>query len=174
MGRVIVGTDLAIIVGLVAYKLTCVAIGTLFVLLGYRLFKAGIWGDAGNFQANFKDAKLVMKSAAPGTFFEVLGAAIVVFTVTSGLKFDVAKPNGASQPTANAGPPGPNISLTGQGAPPPMPIQPAVIGAPPSPSPTVPAAPSLGSHAGAASRAEPNGSLSGQAAPPGMPAPVSK
>lgn len=167
-------TDLAIIVGLVVYKLACVAIGALFVLFAYRLFKAGIWGDAGNFQANFKDAKLVLKSAAPGTFFAVLGAAIVVFTVTTGLKFDVAKPNVASQPTANGGPPGPDIGLTGQGAPPPVPIQPAVIGAPPAPGPTVPAAPPLGSPTAAGRPVEPNGGLAGQAAPPGIPAAVDK
>lgn len=167
-------TSLAIIVGLVVYKLACIAIGALFVLLGYRLFKAGIWGDAGNFQANFKDAKLVLKSAAPGTFFAVLGAAIVVFTVTSGLKFDVAQPNGANQPIANEGPPRPNIGLTGQGAPPPEPIQPAISGVPPAPRRTVPAAPPLGSPADAGSPVEPNGGPTGQAAPPGIAAPVDK
>jgi hypothetical protein len=95
-----VSADIAVIFGLVLYKLACLAVGALFGWLGYRLFMAGIWGPSGNLHANFRDWKLILKSAAPGTFFVVLGAFIIVFTVMSGLKFDVANGGGSMQPAA--------------------------------------------------------------------------
>jgi len=95
-----VSADLAVILGLVLYKLACLAVGALFGWLGYRLFTAGIWGPAGNLHANFKDWKLILKSAAPGTFFVVLGAFIIVFTVMNGLKLEVDKGGGSMQPAA--------------------------------------------------------------------------
>ena len=81
--------DLAIISALTLYKIGCLAVGSLFCLLGYRLFTAGIWGTAGDFDAKFRNTKLVLKSAAPGTFFAVLGAAIVIVTVWQGLDFNL-------------------------------------------------------------------------------------
>ncbi len=85
----------AVILGITLYKLGCLGIGALFAILGYRLFRAGIWGSAGDFDANFKDTKIVLKSAAPGTFFAVLGAAVIIATVWQGISFDLvplAKP----------------------------------------------------------------------------------
>lgn len=89
-------TELAVIVGISVYKLSCLAVGALFCWLGYRLFTLGIWGTAGNLAANFKDIKLVLKSAAPGTFFAVLGAAIVIATVYQGINFNLKIANGGS------------------------------------------------------------------------------
>jgi hypothetical protein len=80
-------TELAVIFGITLYKIGCLAVGSLFVILGYRLFQSGIWGHAGDFAATFKDTKIVLKSAAPGTFFAVLGAAIIIFTVVQGISF---------------------------------------------------------------------------------------
>ena len=73
------------------YKLSCLAIGSLFCFLGYRLFKVGVWGDAGNVEAKFDDTAIVLKAAAPGTFFVVLGALIVVTTLWQGLDYDLQR-----------------------------------------------------------------------------------
>ena len=80
--------ELAVIFGITLYKIGCLTVGSLFALLGYRLFQSGIWGNAGNLDSKFKDAKIVLKSAAPGTFFAVLGAGIIVVTIWQGINFD--------------------------------------------------------------------------------------
>jgi hypothetical protein len=85
--------DLAIISAVTLYKIFCLAVGSLFCWLGYRLFTLGVWGHAGDFDAKFKSTKLVLKSAAPGTFFAVLGAAIVIVTLWQGLHFDLHLPD---------------------------------------------------------------------------------
>lgn len=81
--------DLAIISAITLYKIVCLVVGSLFCWLGYRLFTLGVWGHAGDFDAKFKSTKLVLKSAAPGTFFAILGAAIVIVTLWQGLRFDL-------------------------------------------------------------------------------------
>ncbi len=83
--------ELSIILSITIYKLVCLFVGTAFSFLGYRLFTLGIWGKAGDVTANFRDTKLVIKSGAPGTFFAVLGAAIVVATVAQGMNFNWEK-----------------------------------------------------------------------------------
>ena len=89
-------TELAVIIGITCYKMACLAVGSLFCVLGYRLFKLGVWGNAGNLEAKFKDTKLILKSAAPGTFFAVLGALIVVVTVWQGINFNWQRGDGGS------------------------------------------------------------------------------
>jgi hypothetical protein len=86
------------------YKLGCLAVGSIFSFLGYRLFQSGIWGKAGDLDAKFKDFRLVLKSGAPGTFFAVLGAVIVVFTVWQGLSFNL-KQSPSSGISRNTAPP---------------------------------------------------------------------
>ena len=82
--------QLAVIVGITLYKMGCLAVGSLSIYLGYRLFKSGIWGDAGDLNATFQNTKIVLKSAAPGTFFSVLGAAIIIATVLQGINFTLS------------------------------------------------------------------------------------
>ncbi|MBT62907.1 MAG: hypothetical protein CML13_06810 [Puniceicoccaceae bacterium] len=55
--------------------------------MGYLLFCAGIWGNAGDVVTKFKDTKLVVKNAAPGTIFALVGLFVVIFSVTKGLSF---------------------------------------------------------------------------------------
>ena len=80
-------TEASIIFGVTLYKLACLFIGFGFCWMGYRLFVNGIWGNAGDFEAQFKDNKLIMKRAAPGTFFALFGAIIVSLTILKGLDF---------------------------------------------------------------------------------------
>lgn len=93
-------TELAVIFGITLYKLSCLTVGSLFSILGYRLFKSGIWGNAGDLETNFKDSKIVLKSAAPGTFFAVLGAAVIITTIWQGINFTLEskEPSTLKQP----------------------------------------------------------------------------
>jgi len=77
----------AAILSFAIYKICSLAVGTILGYLGYKLFIRGIWGDAGSFAASYKDTKLLLKGAAPGTFLIIFGAAVIGFTVFKG--FDV-------------------------------------------------------------------------------------
>ncbi len=97
--------ELAVIIGITIYKLACLAVGSLFCALGYRLFKLGIWGSAGDLDAKFHDTRLVLKSAAPGTFFAVLGAVIIVVTVWQGINFNWQRSDGGNTLSTEKAPP---------------------------------------------------------------------
>lgn len=76
-----------IIIALTSYKIISLLAGTIFAYMGYRLFVAGIWGHAGEIEGEFGDNKLVVKKAAPGTFFALFGAMIIAITLYKGLEF---------------------------------------------------------------------------------------
>jgi hypothetical protein len=68
---------------LIFYGLGIVA-GGLFGWLGYDLFKRGLFGkgtEAGGLEAMWKEWKVVVRKAAPGTFFALFGAAITVIAL---------------------------------------------------------------------------------------------
>lgn len=81
-------TELQIIVALTLYKIVSLLTGTAFAYMGYRLFTAGVWGESGDVEAQFRDSRLIIKRAAPGTFFVLFGTIIVCFAVFTKLKFD--------------------------------------------------------------------------------------
>lgn len=68
------------------YKVVCLASGLVFGFLGYKLFVQGIFAGAGDLDASFKNNKLILKKAAPGTFFALFGAIVISFTVGIGLR----------------------------------------------------------------------------------------
>jgi hypothetical protein len=72
----------------VLYKIIALCVGLLFGFMGYRLFMAGIWGNAADLDAQFRDSKLVMRKAAPGVFFALFGTIIVAYTVFVGIKWE--------------------------------------------------------------------------------------
>lgn len=86
-----------IIIALTSYKLLSLIVGTIFGYLGYRLFMAGVWGNAGDVEAQFKDNKLIVKKAAPGTFFVLFGAIVICITIYKGLKFDDSGSSASTQ-----------------------------------------------------------------------------
>ena len=63
------------------YKLVSLGVGTMFAYLGYRLFMAGVWGNSGDLKTNFGDTKIVLKAAAPGTFFALFGTIIILAAI---------------------------------------------------------------------------------------------
>ena len=80
-----------IIISATLYKLASLLVGALFAFLGYKLFMAGIWGHSGDLEAQYKESKIVLTKAAPGTFFALFGAIIIGFTVFKGLDYKFGK-----------------------------------------------------------------------------------
>jgi len=54
-----------------------------------RLFLADKVGAAGEMKVEYEVFKLKLGRAAPGTFFSLFGAAIIVFAITKGIEFRV-------------------------------------------------------------------------------------
>jgi hypothetical protein len=77
-----------LIIGTVAYRISCIAAGLIIVILGYRLFRTGIYEKAGDLRAVWGNKYLTLKSAAPGTIFALFGAGVMIMTLVKGLKFD--------------------------------------------------------------------------------------
>lgn len=64
--------------------------GVLLAYMGYKLFMAGIWGHAGNAEAEFGNNRVLIKKAAPGTFFVLAGTIVIGITIYKGLEFNTA------------------------------------------------------------------------------------
>ena len=77
---------MAIVIGLTLYKIISLIVGLILTYLGYRLFMAGVWGSAGDLEGNYGNNKLVLKSAAPGTFFALFGTIVIAITIVEGLE----------------------------------------------------------------------------------------
>lgn len=58
-------------------------LGALF--MGYRLFTLGVYERAGELKAAWGERNLLLRQAAPGTFFALFGAVIVVSAIYMGL-----------------------------------------------------------------------------------------
>jgi hypothetical protein len=69
------------------YKVITLLCGVFIIYLGYRLFTKGIFNEAGDLDASWKDMKLLVKRAAPGTFFALFGAIVIYLSVYKGLDF---------------------------------------------------------------------------------------
>jgi hypothetical protein len=75
------------VVSLTIYKLASLSAGVSCVYMGYLLFTKGIWGDSGDIEGKFRDTQIVIKSAAPGTIFALVGLFVICFTVMKGMQF---------------------------------------------------------------------------------------
>ncbi len=78
---------IAQIISITIYKLASLATGIALSYMGYKLFMAGVWGNAGDAEGVFGNNKLVIKRAAPGTFFILVGAIVIGLTIAHGLSF---------------------------------------------------------------------------------------
>lgn len=93
--------EIAVVTATILYKLASLGAGMLFCWLGYQLFKRGLWGDAGDLEAKYKDNSIVLKGAAPGTFFAVLGAVVISVALYKGIGLSyVSNSSGVGAPTA--------------------------------------------------------------------------
>lgn len=81
-------TDNWIIFSLTLYKISSLLVGLTICYFGYRLFIVGVWGNAGDLEVKFDKNNLVLKSAAPGTFFTLFGTVVIALTVWKGLELE--------------------------------------------------------------------------------------
>ena len=84
---------MAEVIALTIFKVGCLVAGVFLSYMGYKLFMAGVWGHAGDAEGNFGDNKIIIKKAAPGTFFVVMGAIVIGLTIFKGLDFKNIKNN---------------------------------------------------------------------------------
>ncbi|NEI71014.1 hypothetical protein GR212_15655 [Rhizobium lusitanum] len=70
---------------LLLYKITCLAVGAVCIVLGYELFLRGFL-DPASINATRGDASVEIRNAAPGIFFALFGSAIVGLTVYRGFR----------------------------------------------------------------------------------------
>ncbi len=76
------------LLAVVAYKALALLVGLAFAWMGYRLFALGVTEKSGDMEV--KGGSLFgikISRAAPGTFFAVLGAAIIIYAITQILQF---------------------------------------------------------------------------------------
>jgi hypothetical protein len=81
--------ETAAIIGYTAFKLASLTVGLSAVFMGYRLFQQGFWGHPTELAANMGENKVLMKGAAPGTFFALFGTAVVVTALVKGFNVDL-------------------------------------------------------------------------------------
>jgi hypothetical protein len=68
---------------MIIYKLACLLSGITICYLGYLLFVKGFLKSAGEVEGEYQGIRLTIKKGAPGTFFSVLGATVLCFTIFS-------------------------------------------------------------------------------------------
>ncbi|HYL91570.1 MAG TPA: hypothetical protein VEW69_00280 [Alphaproteobacteria bacterium] len=95
------------------YKLATLLSGVAFAYMGYRLFLSGVFERAGQLEAAWGKDNLILKQAAPGTFFALFGCAIILMTVLRGFETRSTSRKGeglAFQSTAAAALDGPDYA----------------------------------------------------------------
>src|SRR5580704_13455844 len=68
-----------------SYRIITVLAGVLAIYLGYKLFRVGIYEKAGDLRAAWGSNHLVLKQAAPGTFFSLFGVIVITFGIWKGI-----------------------------------------------------------------------------------------
>ncbi|QDT40716.1 hypothetical protein Pan241w_07740 [Gimesia alba] len=76
-----------IILMISTYRIVSLIVGLGFAYMGYKLFLHGVFDKAGELQAAWGEKKLLLKQAAPGTFFSLFGTVIIVVALWKGLSF---------------------------------------------------------------------------------------
>lgn len=81
-------TETQVILALAAYKIASLAAGVILAYMGYKLFMAGVTGNAGSLAGGDGTKHFELKNAAPGTFFALFGAVVVCFTIFTKLDLE--------------------------------------------------------------------------------------
>lgn len=69
---------------IVLLQATALAVGSLFALLGYRLFAGGFRGES-DVEARLRDKVVILKNFAPGTLFALFGLVMISVALIRGL-----------------------------------------------------------------------------------------
>ena len=83
------------IVAIISYRALTILCGLAIVYFGFVLFRLGVYEKAGELKAAWGSKYLTLKQAAPGTFFALFGAGIIVATVWQGVEFKLQAPTSA-------------------------------------------------------------------------------
>lgn len=70
------------------YKITCILTGLAIIFLGYQLFLKNMFTNSGDIQGIWKDVKVTIRKAAPGTYFVLFGSIIIGVTIHRGFDYD--------------------------------------------------------------------------------------
>ena len=81
----------------ISYKIACLLIGALFAYMGYRLFLADKVEPAGDLDVSANKKRLLLKKAAPGTFFALFGTVVIAFTILKGVEYQTSVPSAPSR-----------------------------------------------------------------------------
>src|SRR5215471_1875793 len=91
-------------------RLLIVIAGMLSITLGYFLFIKGVSGKA-SLKAEYSKSKLQLANAAPGIFFSLFGASILIYAIRQSIKLDKTLPvesnRGATEYAKESGSPTP-------------------------------------------------------------------
>jgi hypothetical protein len=88
------------IYALLVYRLTVLLCGFGSVVMGYRLFRLGVFEKAGELKANWGGNAVLLKAAAPGTFFALFGSAVIAFAIWKGFTVETVQPAAGAQTNA--------------------------------------------------------------------------
>lgn len=66
---------------LLIWRIAVLVTGVILVIVGYKLFRAGITDNKGTLEAGNEKASLKIANIAPGTFFALFGTFIIVTIV---------------------------------------------------------------------------------------------
>jgi hypothetical protein len=77
-----------LILSLTIYKVVTILAGLAFAFMGYKLFIHGIFMGAGELHTNWENRSLVLRKAAPGTFFALFGTLVLCVSLWRGLNFE--------------------------------------------------------------------------------------
>ena len=80
------------IVAALVYRMTVLLCGFGSIVMGYRLFRLGVFEKAGELKASWGGKSVLLKAAAPGTFFALFGSAVIAITVWKGFTIETLKP----------------------------------------------------------------------------------
>ena len=80
-----------IVISTTVYKLCSLLVGVFLAYMGFKLFMSGIWGNSGDLDSKFGNFKIVLKHAAPGTFFALFGTVVIGLTIFKGLNFESSR-----------------------------------------------------------------------------------
>lgn len=94
------------------YKITCLLIGLVIIFLGFRLFIKGIFNESGDVEGSWKDLKIIIRKAAPGTYFVVFGSLLIGLTVFKGISNEETYAPVNSNKTTNSSVPDLNTAST--------------------------------------------------------------
>ena len=73
------------------FKLFQMLFGMLTIFLGYKLFMKGFYNDSGEVKIKVNSSSVLIKKAAPGTFFSVLGTILIAVAIFKGVEYNSEK-----------------------------------------------------------------------------------